>query len=456
MHSSMPVSGCEFINITPINPLISKCQIKVCYVSDLPNRNGTIITKEFATKLANSLPGSPIVGYYNDNEKDFEGHNEELVINENGDIEFQATTFPYGFVDLNAKVWFQWFLDDDKTRREYLVTEGYIWTGQFPEAQRIVDKGNNQSMELDKKRTSGIWTKNDKGQRGFFILNESNISKLCVLGEEVEPCFEGAQIKSQFSLSNDFLSRFSAMVKELKDILDEGGTNMKDTVETKETVVETSETEENKETFAAEATTEEVPATEEKTSTEENSVENFSNEQGQNSETATIENSETNEGIVENKSTEETVVEESTVETSAAQKYSLDDIPEYIELNTKYSALQNEYETLQTNYSSLEEEVKTLRKFKLESDRKEKQALIDKFYMLNDNDKADVVTHIDEYSLEKIEADLAVICFRNKVNFNVEEKEQNNDSLTYNLNVEDELDNTPAWIKAVRETAKNM
>ena len=55
------------------------------------------------------------------------------------------------------------------------MTEGYIWTGQFPEAQRIVDKGNNQSMELDKKRTSGIWTKNDKGQRGFFILNESNI-----------------------------------------------------------------------------------------------------------------------------------------------------------------------------------------------------------------------------------------------------------------------------------------
>ena len=65
MHSSIPVGGCEFINITPINPLISKCQIKVCYVSDLPNRNGTIITKEFATKLANSLPGSPIVGYYN-------------------------------------------------------------------------------------------------------------------------------------------------------------------------------------------------------------------------------------------------------------------------------------------------------------------------------------------------------------------------------------------------------
>ena len=453
MHSSIPIGGCEFINITPINPLISKCQIKVCYVSDLPNRNGTIITKEFATKLANSLPGSPIVGYYNNGEKDFESHNEELVINEDGDIEFQATTFPYGFVDLNAKVWFQWFLDDNKIKREYLVTEGYIWTGQFPEAQRIVDKGNNQSMELDKKRTSGIWTKNDKGQRGFFILNESNIFKLCVLGENTEPCFEGSQIKSQFSLSDDFLSRFSAMVQELKDILGEGGTNMNDTDKTMETPVVEEVVEE---TTTTEVTTEESPIVEEETPVEENSAENFSEDQGQNSETEIIGNSEINEGIVENESTEEIVVEESTVETPAAQKYSLDDIPEYIELNTKYSTLQTEYETLQNNYSSLEEEVKTLRKFKLESDRKEKQALINKFCMLSDEDKADVVSHIDEYSLDKIEADLAVICFRNKVSFNVEEDTQKTDSLTYNLNVEDELDTTPAWIKAVRETAKNM
>ena len=56
----------EFINITPINPLISKCQIKVCYVGEEPNRNGSIITKEVARGMANSLPGSPIVGFFNE------------------------------------------------------------------------------------------------------------------------------------------------------------------------------------------------------------------------------------------------------------------------------------------------------------------------------------------------------------------------------------------------------
>jgi hypothetical protein len=30
-------------------------------------------------------------------------------------------------------------LDDGVDEREYLMTEGYIWTGQYPEAQRIID-----------------------------------------------------------------------------------------------------------------------------------------------------------------------------------------------------------------------------------------------------------------------------------------------------------------------------
>ena len=67
MHTSIKLEcPVEFINITPLNPLISKCEIKVCYVSDKPNRNRSIITKDVARKMANSLPGSPIVGYFNE------------------------------------------------------------------------------------------------------------------------------------------------------------------------------------------------------------------------------------------------------------------------------------------------------------------------------------------------------------------------------------------------------
>ena len=60
MHTSTPLElPIEFIQLTSISPLISKCQIKVCYVSDEPNRNRSVITKDVAREMANSLPGSP-------------------------------------------------------------------------------------------------------------------------------------------------------------------------------------------------------------------------------------------------------------------------------------------------------------------------------------------------------------------------------------------------------------
>ena len=174
--------------------------------------------------MANSLPGCPIVGFYNENIEDFEEHNRTINIS-NGKIQIKDITFPYGFVDLNSKVWFQWFTDDDGIDREYLLTEGYIWTGQFPEAKRIIDKGNNQSMELDEKNLKGFWAKDNEKDIQFFIINEAIISKLCILGENVEPCFEGAQItKVNFALEDKILQKqLYSMAKQLKEFLEEGG-----------------------------------------------------------------------------------------------------------------------------------------------------------------------------------------------------------------------------------------
>ena len=50
--SMATLSNPEFINLQPcdINPLMSKCEIKVLYVGE--NRNGSYITKEVATNMA--------------------------------------------------------------------------------------------------------------------------------------------------------------------------------------------------------------------------------------------------------------------------------------------------------------------------------------------------------------------------------------------------------------------
>ena len=91
----------EFINIESVNPLISKCEIKVLYVG--ANRNRSFITEEVATKMAQTLPGCPIVGYFIEKKEDFGDHGEQVIIDGEG-VKFNKLTKPYGFVDINAKV----------------------------------------------------------------------------------------------------------------------------------------------------------------------------------------------------------------------------------------------------------------------------------------------------------------------------------------------------------------
>ena len=60
-------------------------------------------------------------------------------------------------------------------------------------------------MELDNDTLDAFWSKDVNGKPQFFIINEAIVSKLCILGDEVEPCFEGASVAPiQFSLEDDF------------------------------------------------------------------------------------------------------------------------------------------------------------------------------------------------------------------------------------------------------------
>lgn len=170
----------RFIETKEVSPLVTKVTIKVCYVSDQPNRNGSIITKELAeSQLAPSLRGSPIVGYFDKDTNDFDQHTRDILIDDNGGYKLVDLTKPYGFVDLNANVWFQSFIEDGITR-EYLCTEGYVWTETYPEAKKLLENLNNQSMELTK--VSGQWTDLFNSHEEFFIINEAIIEKLCILG----------------------------------------------------------------------------------------------------------------------------------------------------------------------------------------------------------------------------------------------------------------------------------
>ena len=324
------------------------------------------------------------------------------------------------------------------------MTEGWIWTGQYPEARRIVERGNNQSMELDEETLDATWTKNQNGVPQFFIINEGFISKLCTLGEDTEPCFETASITKpiiEFSLGEDFKEQVYSMMNEIKELLNKGGTEQM----TEQEVIETG------------------AAVEEPTSVVEEPVaanENPNNEENldNNEQQPSVENEEVIETEFEEKKCPECgkPLNECTCEEEPKKTYNLEEVVEYAELQTQYADLESRFNALQEENTRLTNELTPLVEFKRAADKKEKEAMIDTFYMLSDEDKKDVVDNIDKYSVDEIEAKLSIICVRNKVSFSNLDENKPQAPTTYNLdNTIDDDAMLPEWVKAALEVAKN-
>ena len=484
MHISIPVANTmEYITNTQVSPFLSKVMIKVCYVGD--NRNGTSFSKDLLREMGRNVPGSPIVGYYNKENKDFEEHNRELELHDDGTYEIIDTTKAYGFVPTDAKVWFQKFKDDG-VEHEYLCTEGWLWTKVYEEAQRVITHGNNQSMELNRETSKGTWANRENQHKRIFIYSEALIEKLCVLGETYEPCFEGAQIKEQFALHKDELQAIKhdlyAMMDQLKEALEEGGTKVFTTyaLEIGDTLWNSLREslgdeysirgayEEEGQKFAVVQKSEEDTLYRMNFSVDEESFTysdmseitmdaeqlTFSFEDGMFKKEE--EDEDKKEQSDDNNSDDNTEGEDE--KEDEKKKYNLEEVTEYAELKAQYDELEGKFNALQESANQMTEELTSLREFKLEADRKEKQAMIDKFFMLSDEDKQDCVDNIDTYSLSDIEAKLSVICVRNKVSFSAEgENGQGEGANMFGLNNDEGNgdDGAPAWVKAVRQTQKN-
>lgn len=446
----------EFINLQPldINPLMSKCEIKVLYVGQ--NRNRSFITKEVATEMSKTLRGAPIVGWYKEDKGDFADHGDRVIWDGDG-IQFECMTRPYGFVAPDAEVWFQKFEDTDdfgnKVVREYLMTTGFLWTGQYEEAKLAVEgNGRPHSMELDDETLDGKWSQDLKTGLEFFIINDAIFSKLCILGEDVEPCFEGSsvtkpEISKTFSkIDDDFKITLFTMMQDLKFAL-QGGQIMADVKNT-----------------AAEPETQVATPAEQFSATQGKDEQNVSNENQKFTEGSSTENVAANAGAETSEFKKEEEEKNKEKDTNTSDSEDKDKKEEYKcggddkDKDKKYALLEEKFTALEQKYSAMEKDYQALVQFKNSIDNEKKDALIKTFYMLSDEDKKDVIENKAKYSLEEIEAKLSVICFRKKVSFenaneNVEQKnEQVSGSVTtYSLNSAVEND-VPAWVQACRNT----
>ena len=445
MHQSIAtIDSPEFINLEPldINPLMSMCEIKVFYLGE--NRNHSYITKDVATEMAKTLRGAPIVGYYKDSKEDFADHGEKVTFDDEG-IHFECMTRPYGFVAPDAKVWFQKFDDYDdfgnSVTREYLMTTGYLWTGQYEECKSVVEgDGKPHSMELDEETLDGRWSENIKTGMDFFIINDAIISKLCVLGDDVEPCFEGSsvtapKVSASFNLDDGFKQTLFTMMQDLKAAL-EGGNKMsldENTVVTPEADV----TPNTEDTFT------------EGTENMDNTVQNDATENQENIETPVTEDFSKKEDDEDKKSKCAKQEDEEKKDDSSDDKKDEED-----EDKKKFSALSAEHEALKAQFSELQKDYQALIAFKNEVESAKKDEMIKSFYMLSDEDKKEVVDNKDKFTLEEIESKLSVIFTKKslaEMSIKTESDAEEKPTVTFGLD-DASIDSVPAWISAVRNT----
>ena len=415
-------------NIKPLinNPNISYCHIRVLYTG--LNRNQTFISQEVAQQMSETLPGTPIVGQFLG--EDFGDHG-GLEIKEDGSYNYSLETVPYGFIPTDANVWWEEHLDEDGVTRNYLTTEGYLWTGRYPEAKRVIEKGNNQSMELDIKILTGEWTIDDNLGIQYFKIQEACFSALCILGEDVEPCFEGAKIgkpeTTKYNLQKDtFKEQMQIFLSDLKYSLQEkkGG---EETVGT-QTVENTTTSETN-----------EV-------------VNNVVEESATDNQTEEVLHTTEVVFMVEDSNIQDIVT--SPIATSDIPAYNLEEVVEYIELSKAHLDLQQKYELASEELENLRATVNEYKKLKDEQTRVQKEEMINKFTMLSEDSLSEIRENIETYTLEEIESKLCVMAVRQQANFSLNAEDDKTETvLTYNIN-QNMQDDTPSWLKAVDNRIK--
>lgn len=164
-------------NMEPVTDVLSRARCRIFYKG--ANRNGTFITDEFAKELISTLHYVPVKGIYEDN--DFTDH---------GNSRSEGRI--YGIVPESNNFAWEQHLDEDGVERTYACTDVLIFSALYPEAGEIV--GKSQSMELYEPSLQyhAAVIQNQK----YIVFEHGSFLGLQVLGDDVEPCFEGASFFS--------------------------------------------------------------------------------------------------------------------------------------------------------------------------------------------------------------------------------------------------------------------
>lgn len=188
-------------NLEKYNDVTSKARCRIFY--KYGNRNGTYITDEFAEKLLSTIAYAPVKGIF-----EYDDYTDHGTRRSEGRI--------YGIVPENYNLAWEAHVDEDGVERTYACVDVIIFTALYKEANDIV--GKSQSMELYE--PSLQYHKQIIEGQQYIVFDAGCFLGLQVLGDEVEPCFEGAAF---FSLRENIEQAISKIQELTNTFTKKGG-----------------------------------------------------------------------------------------------------------------------------------------------------------------------------------------------------------------------------------------
>lgn len=402
------IGGVEVIDLqaTDISPFMSFATVKVLYVGE--NRNGSKIDRQTAESMGKTLRGAPIVGFYDVDKKDFRTHEGIEVAYKDGKLVSQYETKPYGFIPTDAKVWFKDFQEGDEVRT-YMLTTCYLWTHQYPEAAKVATEGAGQSMELDHGSVRGEWDWDADNGLGLYIINDATISKLCILGDDVEPCFEGASIVGENFGTSYALEDLTNTVGYMFSLVRNGGASVAPT-DANANMTISSEDDEGGESVSSTF-----------------SVTGGDNDDNSDGDGGTGDNGGSGAGTFAADDEASVVGDgDNGVDTDhnadggdyASQEGAVFTVSagEYETLRAAYNKLRTEFEQLQESVTPMREELESLRELRQRYDHEERMRVITKYStLLTEEELAPFIESVDTYNVNTLDSKLSVLYVKNHV-----------------------------------------
>lgn len=371
-----------FETIDADDSVFAPAKIMIGYCGD--NRNYSSISEEVFMNA--SLDNIPVVGKFYSDKKDFGGHDMKIV-EDKDNYDIYPATVPFGVVPKGAKTWFTEEVVDGENKKCFW-TECLLWKRQYGYEYIAQAKTINHSMEIE----ANEYTFRDDG---YTVVEDMKFTALCLLGKDIEPCFENSRLET-FSLEN-----FDENYKEMLKAFENYSLNLRNEVsemETNEVINKTETTVEEsvkKESIAEEPVVKEEPTVEELI-------------------------------VDEEPVNEESAVDEPTIEEPIAEEPTID-----------YAL---EYEKINQMYTEILKEVEELRKFKADIEIAEREKaeseIFAKFTKLDGIEAyTELKSKCKEYSLTDLEDKCYSIAGRNGINLCDTQEKENEAIKTYKFSV---------------------